>query len=133
MTRKLLRVWYISVAVVALMILFSTQVYKFWIGSDISIPLNLSILMGIYVLILTWDSIFISFINGIGKVKLQLYLAVFAGIVFIPLGIFFGKNFGLDVSGVLLAICIVLIPGAFLIPLQYRKIIKKTAEGIWNK
>ena len=132
-TSRLLKIWFICLAVVVIMVIFSAQVYEFWVGSGILVPFGLSILMGVYVLILAWDSIFISFINGIGKVKLQLYLSVFAGIFFIPLGIFFGKNFGLDVTGVLLALCIVLLPGAFLIFLQYKKIITKTAEGIWNK
>lgn len=132
-TQRLLKIWLICLGVIVLMIIFSNKVYELWVGTEISIPLSLSILMGVYVLILTWDSIFISFINGIGKVKLQLYLSVIAGIFFIPLGIILGKNFGLNVAGVVLALCIVLLPGALLIPLQYRKIITKTAQGIWNQ
>lgn len=132
-TNKLLRSWMIAAAVVILMIIFSTKVYYIWVGSNIAISIELSILMGVYVLILTWDNIYISFINGVGKIRLQLYLSVFAAIVFIPIAIILGKNFNFGVSGVLLGLCLSLLPGAVMIAVQYNKIIKSEANGIWNK
>jgi O-antigen/teichoic acid export membrane protein len=132
-TSRLLKIWFICLVVVVLMVIFSAQVYAFWVGSGILVPFSLSILMGVYVLILTWDSIFISFINGIGKVKLQLYLSIFAAVVFIPIAIILGKNFNLGITGVLLGLCLSLLPGAIMIAVQYNKIINSSAHGIWNK
>jgi len=133
MTYKLLRVWLIFALAVIIMILFSKNIYALWVGSEIHIPLSLSIFMGVFVLILTYDSIFISFINGIGKVKLQLYLSVISAISLIPFAILFGKILNFGLTGVIIAICVVLAPSPVLVTIQYLKIINKTAKGIWNK
>jgi O-antigen/teichoic acid export membrane protein len=80
---------------------------------------------------LNWNTINSYVLNGVGKIKLQLYLYIIAVIIFIPLAIFMGKQTG--ITGVVYAMCIVLLPGTILHPIQCIKIVNQKATGIWNK
>jgi uncharacterized membrane-anchored protein YitT (DUF2179 family) len=70
-------------------------------------------------------------LNGIGKIKLQLYLVIFTGLINIPLAIFFGKKIGL-VGISLTSILLFIFMGIFF-SIQTQKILNKTAVNIWNK
>jgi O-antigen/teichoic acid export membrane protein len=84
-----------------------------------------------WVLINAWNGIFSHFLNGIGKLKIQLYLGITSAIINIPLAIFLGKLIG--ISGVLLANVMLGFIGACIYPIQYRKIVTNKASNIWNK
>ena len=89
--------------------------------------------MAIFVALMTFEMVFVSFINGVGKIKLQLYTIILMMIINIPLSILLAKNMGLGVSGVILATSISLLFTAVLRPVQYFKIINNRAVGIWNR
>jgi O-antigen/teichoic acid export membrane protein len=129
--RKLSTVWKVVFIASIVMLVFSKNIYRVWIGDSVSISYSMSALVGIWILINIWNSIFSQFLNGVGRLKLQLYLGIFAAVLNIPLSIFLGKNIG--ILGVILASIIVGVAGALLYPLQYKKIIEKTAKGIWNQ
>lgn len=132
MINKLEKIWLIFAFVALLMLLFSNSVYSVWIGDKVSIPFNLSLLMFIYVLMYSWGSIYLTFINGVGKIKLQLIISVIAGLVNIPLSILFARNMNMGSSGVILATIVCLSYGPFISRIQYKKIINDNADGIWN-
>jgi len=64
---------------VLLLIIFARNIINVWIGSYINFSHSLVVLMGIYILISTWNRIYSCFLNGIGKIKLQMYSAIIAG------------------------------------------------------
>lgn len=130
---RLSQTWVLIFAMVIVMLLASQDFYKFWVGNDHQIPILLSILMGIFAIISTWNNIFAAFLNGLGKIKLQIYYSLFGMIINIPLSVFFAKSMNLGSSGVILATCICLSFGAILAPLQYYKLVNNKAFGIWNK
>lgn len=130
---RLSQTWILIFAMVIVMLLASQDFYKFWVGNDLQIPILLSILMGIFAIISTWNNIFAAFLNGLGKIKLQIYYSLFGMIINIPLSVFFAKSMNLGSSGVILATCICLSFGAILAPLQYYKLVNNKAFGIWNK
>jgi Na+-driven multidrug efflux pump len=113
------------------MILIARNVYLFWVGPSIEIPASLSIAMACYVIVSNWNNIYASFINGTGKIRLQLYSALAIGIVNIPLSILLGKYMGLGITGVVSASCICLCVSALWSPVQSFKLMNKTAAGIW--
>ncbi len=129
--RKVLQIWIGCFIIIMIMLFFSSDIYHLWVGDAIKIPFLLSTLMSVFVLLMTFSSIFTSFINGVGAVKIQMYTATISMIINIPLSIFFAKNLDLGSSGVILATCVSLSYSAILRPLQYYKIINKTARGIW--
>jgi O-antigen/teichoic acid export membrane protein len=132
-TKHLIYVWVISVAGVIGMVIVARQVYLHWVGPSIEISFSLSVAMALFVSISNWNNIFASFLNGSGKIRLQLYGSIAVGIINIPLSIGLAKYYGLGITGVVLASCACLIVSSFWAPLQYLKIVNKTATGIWAK
>lgn len=131
--KKLLIVWVLVVLGTIVLLAVSNVFYTFWLGDKVKIPFLLSLFMMLYVVIINWNNIFAFFLNGIGKIRLQLYYGIFVAILNIPLSIIFAKQFNLGSAGVLLATCLCLFSGSILAPLQYYKIINNKARGIWAK
>ncbi len=74
-----------------------------------------------------------TFINGVGKIKLQMYYAIFAMIINIPVSILFAKTLNMGSAGVILGTCVSIFVGSVFAPIQSIKILKGNAEGIWNR
>ena len=127
----LIKIWVAVVVCVALMLIIAQPVYHFWIGNAVNIPYRLSLFMGLYVIISSWNNIYAFFINGVGKVRIQMYSSILSCIFFLPLTYWLTPYMGVD--GVILAMCIVLLFSTGILPVQYHKIINRTASGIWNK
>jgi len=132
-TRKLTRFWLLILATVILMIVVSGPFYSIWVGDQIKIPFLITLFMGVFILISTWNNVYVYFINGTGKIRLQLYSSVISAAVNIPVSIYFARDLKLGAAGVIIATCICLFPGTILAPIQYFKILNKTAGGIWAK
>lgn len=132
-TNKLTKFWIGLVILAIVMVLLSGMFYHFWIGDKIEIPLLLSISMAFWMLISTWTSIFGNFLSGVGIIRLSLYHSLIMIVVNIPLCIFLAKYLNLGSVGVILGTCLCMLPQVFLHPIQYKKIITKTAKGIWAK
>lgn len=132
-TQKLLKIWIIFVLVILVMLGISREFYGIWTESRIKVPFLLSAFMGLYAIIQMWNNIFTYFINGVGKIKLQLYLSSIAGILNIPLSIMLAKTLNLGVTGVIMATSVCMLFGTFLIPIQYYKILNQKDEGIWGE
>ena len=129
--KNLLKIWGLLLLAVGIMLIISPWIYQLWIGSRIYIPFSLSLLVCCWVIINVWNGIFSNFLNGVGKIKLQLIFSVLAALANIPLAFYLGSRMG--VPGVILANVLIASSVAFLGPLQYSKIIKMKASGIWNK
>jgi len=113
------------------MFVFSNFIYRMWVGKEIKVPLTVSAVMAAYVIINGWCGIFSQFLNGVGKIKLQLYSGILGALINIPLAIFLGKHLG--IYGVVMSTAILGIISAVWSPIQYMKIINNKAKGIWNK
>ena len=129
--KKLQYMWIVLTICTILMLIISDYVYKLWIGSKMVVPFSISIVLAIYVVINVWNTIFSYFINGIGKIQLQLYSAIWCALINIPLAIMLGRSFG--ISGVILSTVILSLINSFWITLQYNKVINNKATGIWIK
>lgn len=115
-----------------IMIVFSDKFYSLWVGEQIEVPYLLTILMGMNTMIMLVSQLMSMTLNGIGKVKLQMYLGLFGAVINIPLSIFFASYLNLGISGIILATLISNLLAIIIFPLQVYKIINKTAKGIWN-
>lgn len=127
------KIWIIVPIILIVMICISDWVYDFWVGKNIKISINLSIAMAFYVAMLTFNMVYVYFINGISKIRLQFFTSLITMVINIPLSIFFGKYLGWGTTGVIISTCVCLGYSVILKPIQYFKIINKTAKGIWNK
>ena len=127
------KLWLIVPLGVFVMILISDSFYRLWLGDKVNIPFALTLSMATYVLILTFGMIYIQFINGTGKIKLQLLVSVVVMFLNIPLSIFFARNLGLGSSGVILGTSVCLAGPLIIWRMQYLKLMNGTAQGVWNK
>lgn len=131
--RGMIKIWIGIILIISVMLAVSAPFYSIWIGDKVQVPFMLSAFTALFVVVYLWYSIFIYFINGTGKIKLQLYTAVTVAIFNIPLSIFLAKNMGMGAAGVILGSCITYLPGAILGPIQYYKLVNGKATGIWGK
>jgi len=132
--RKLISIWFIATIGIVLMLAVSQPVYQLWVGNKVVVPFALSLSMALYVTISNWNSIFVSFLNGTGRIRLQLYSSIIIGFLNIPLAYVLVKYLHWGSAGVVAATSICLFMGGSIwAPIQYRKLINNTATGIWAK
>lgn len=130
---KLNKIWLIFVFITIFMLLFSSWIYKVWLSDRIQVPFMLSFLWAVYVLMQTYVSIYVNFINGVGKIQLQLYTSLFSIIMNVPLSVLFAKYMHFGVQGVIMGTMVSTLISLVLRPVQYNKIINNKASGIWDK
>jgi len=131
--KKLFMFWGLLILLIIFQLIFSAPFYKIWTHNTVSVPLNLSIVMSLYYIIFTLGGIFSNFLNGVSKIRLQLYFATSSMFLNILLAILFIKVFHMGVSGIPLATTIVTALVSIISYIQYRKITNLSATGIWNK
>jgi hypothetical protein len=73
------------------------------------------------------------FINGVGKIRFQLWLSLFLGFINVPLTFFMGSWINLGLTGILVSNILITVLGSFFGPFQYLLIIKQKARSIWDK
>jgi len=128
---KVRKVWVILIVLTIMLLSGSPWIYKMWVGDAVTVPFALSAAMGSYVIVYIWQTMHVFFLNGIGKIRLQLYLVIFSGLVNIPLAIFLGKKIGL--VGITLTSTLLFTFMGIVFSIQTKKILNKTALNIWNK
>ena len=129
--KKLKLIWLMISVVAIIMLVCANFMYRMWVGKGIPVPILMSAIMAAYVIVNAWCGIYSQFLNGVGKIKLQLYSGLFGALINIPLAIFLGKHIG--ISGVVLSTLILAMISAAWSPVQYNKLINHNAKGIWNK
>jgi len=130
---KVFRIWMVLSIVAIIMLIFSNIAYRLWVGTEIHVPIGLSIVMCVFVIISNWNNLFIYFINGTGKIRLQFYSSISVAVVNIPLSIYFAKNLHFGSTGIMMATCLCVAIGSIVSPIQFKKLINSKAAGIWNK
>ena len=127
--KRLKLLWALVFATALIMFIFSNFIYRIWVGKEIVVPISLSAVIAVYVILNAWNGIYSNFLNGVGKIKLQLYVALLGSLINIPLAIFLGKELG--IYGVILSTATISLTAAVISPIQYNKIINNKAHGIW--
>lgn len=127
------KLWLGLTVVIIIMIFAADTVYAAWLGNRVTVPHLLNACMGLFVAISCWNNITVAVVNGVGKIKLQLYYSLISAVVNIPLAIFFGYRLNMGSAGVILATVVSISIGSILSAMQARKLISGTANGIWNQ
>lgn len=98
---------------------FSSYAYNLWIGDKILITNILSFWILMYSLVTMFSSIYVTILNGMGLLKVQMYACLFSPFVFLGLCYMF-VHMGLGVHALLIAVIISNFNGYLLAPIQYR-------------
>ena len=130
---QLKKIWIFLIPVSLIMIMLAKTAFKIWIGdrSIISNSTTTSIFMGIYILIYARSAMFVYLINGIGKIRLQLYINLIICIIYIPTSIFACKWYG--INGIIVENIFVVSIHAVISQTQIKLLMNNKATGIWNK
>ena len=131
--KNIQKLWMFIPICLFLMVLGADWFYYLWIGDIVDVPPSLSYSMAFFVLLISYNTIYVYFINGIGKIRLQLIISIIVMTINIPLSILFASTFRWGSTGVILATCVCLIPSVIIFPIQYKKILNGSTYDIWNK
>ncbi len=131
--KKLLKIWGLISIMGIIMLIFSDKFYYLWIGDKVIIPFELSFALLLYFITLSFGGVFNMFINGVGKVKLQMYSGIIGAILFLLFAVILIKYFKVGIVGLVIASTVSNFYGLILAPIQYTKLINNKAKGIWSK
>lgn len=136
--KNLHKIFRYFIIVQLIILILSPAIYYIWVNfwikdanNMLNIPFIMSATVCLHFCSLCWLNMSIFPLNGIGKIKLQVYSSLFEMILFIPLSLILGKFWG--VIGVILAPTIIYIPRMIWAPIQLKKLVNNTSSGIWNK
>ena len=128
---RMKRLYVFLCILILLMVVFSPLVYQIWLDGKTSVPIGMTICVAIYVIVHSWDSLQVMLINGIGCVTLQTYVTLIGLFLHIPLSLFLGESFG--ALGVVMSMIAINILYSTIFTIQIRKLLHKTAFGLWIK
>ena len=114
-----------------MMIIVSPWVYQVWIGGACQVPIGMTIMVALYNLLLIMSMRYAYFLNGVGALRLQLYMTVMT-IIFIP-SVYIVCTLTDNILWLIAVMCICVAPSFFVNMIQFHKILNGTATGIWKK
>ena len=127
--KKMKKIWVYTALVITGMVIISPIVYKVWIGEKATVPFIMTVVVGLYVLLHSWDSLQVTLINGIGCVKLQSFVTLIGLACHIPLSLMLGQYFG--AYGVLISMTLIVTIYLMFFTTQIHKILNESARGFW--
>jgi len=131
--KKLVLIWLLMFLLSLVMLIVSNWFYFYWTGLDLKIPFSLSLLLSLFMLVSSWNGIFVAFINGIGKIKLQVYLSFLPIILMIPMSYVLVKYAGWGVSGIAFCMLFFNLISSSILTYQAYLVLNKKDKGIWSK
>lgn len=112
------------------MVILSPWVYDLWIGDKCHVPFSLTAIMALYVFLLVLSMRYSYFLNGIGALRLQLYMTIVT-VLYIPLAWLVSKGTG-DILWLMIVMCLCITPSIFINMIQFHKILHGKAKGLWR-
>lgn len=129
--KKLNSLWIWMALTIIFFYIISPYLIKFWINATINIPNIILLSTAIYILIVTRATISITLINGIGKIRVQMYVHLFFSIITIPLLLLITKYYGVGMG--IIFLCLNPLAHMYFSRKQLKLILTQKAQGIWLK
>lgn len=104
-----------------LMVLISPWVYNIWIGNEVSIQPILTLFVFLYIWVMMFGNVYVSILNGAGKLNVQMYACLISPFIFIGVFFFCNSILQLGVISVLIASILSNFNGFLLAPIQCHK------------
>ena len=131
--KNLIKIFLLFSFIGVLMVIISPLFFKIWIDNRVAISLSLVISLYLYNILQILSNIYLSIINGIGKIKLQLTITIIQAVFYIPLCVVLCKYLG--VIGIILSGIIMMVINCITYSIQCNKLINETVydRTIWFK
>lgn len=123
--------WMFSIGIGLVMLLLSSLFYKMWIGDSVKMPIEISVAMFVFVICQSLGSIFMTMINGLGTIRIQMITYILFALMAWPLFTILAHKFGL--VGIIAIPSIVCLVQGILGWIQLGKIVEQKAKGVWLK
>ncbi len=129
--KKLLKIYFLFCLLCLVLIIGHPLFFKLWIGNKLEIRTSVVCLMAVFILLQMFSNIYLSIINGIGKIRLQLYVTLLLALIYVPFSVYGGYIGG--VQGVILVAIVMISVNAVIYPIQYYKLMnmRNPVKGIW--
>ena len=129
--KRMNNIWLALVGVGLILVFISPFTYNIWLKDEIKPDFVLLGLLLIYMALWMRYTLYRTFMNSIGKIRLQFYITTAESILHIPFAVYMGTMFG--IYGVVFVMILSAVINSIWEPIQYRRILYNTAKGIWNK
>lgn len=130
---KLLKIWRVISLCCVVLLVCSPFVYRIWIGDSVHIPFILSASMCLYFICRCYGGTYNVFINGTGKIRLQSIALFVVVILYIPVVYLLAKVFNLGLISIPIALVITNFYSLFIAKMQYKRLMRNEARGVWNR
>ncbi|MBM6593022.1 lipopolysaccharide biosynthesis protein [Microvirga pudoricolor] len=122
--RRMIVLWIMMQACILIMVMNANWIYRAWTGDVTDISFSLSVANAIYVSLYAWNTVFITLLNGVGRIRLQFLLTLVVLAVFFPLTYGLAIVAGKGVVGIVWANCLCMAVFSIQAPLQCMRLIK---------
>jgi O-antigen/teichoic acid export membrane protein len=129
--QRLRKLWYLSVLAVVAMVVLANYVYQLWIGDQVQVSVEMNIANGLFAIIYAWNSIYLYFLNGTGKIRLQYFLTLIVLALYVPLTMLLLQGYR-HPSTIIYTNCLIQLLFSVFCYVQVDKILNKKVHGIWN-
>ena len=107
----------------------SPWLVRWWLGDVAVGSTALYVGFALYVVVTSWTSIWSIFLNGVGVFKVQMFAALLAATVNVPISLWFVRGLGLGEAGVIWGTVASLCLWSVIGPLEALRVVRK---GSWN-
>lgn len=126
--KKLYTLFLLMIIAVIAYSLYIQPLLKIWLHTELKFNKYMIYGFCIFVIIRVFIDLHAVFLNGIGKINVQLVLYLFAAIINIPLAIILIKHFNMGSEAVIFSASIAIAPMAIILPLQSLVLFRNIAK-----
>ena len=126
-----LKLWGLSVTRRFIMLADCQIFYHLWVGEKVIVPFTVSLCTLIYVCFFNLNNCVTYLINGLNKIRIQVFTSLVFTALYIVVVLLLGKQLGIE--GVVLSMAGSYACMSIIHLYQCRLLIKEKANGIWNK
>lgn len=130
---RIRKIFLLFVAGCTVVVLFTPAIFRLWIGEKADVPIVMAAAVAVMILLDMWIRIYDFFINGVGKIRVQMIVNIVMACLNIPLAYIFAVFCNMGAFGVVMASIISYGVSAIVSPIQAKKILNGTAKGVWDK
>lgn len=128
---RALKLWGLSVTGGFIMLAGCQIFYHLWVGEKVIVPFTVSLCTLIYVCFFNLNNCVTYLINGLNKIRIQVFTSLVFTALYIVVVLLLGKQLGIE--GVVLSMAGSYACMSIIHLYQCRLLIKEKANGIWNK
>lgn len=129
--RSAMRMWGLLVLGGCVMLAVSGLFYQLWVGESVTVPLELSLCVLLYICMFNLNCGVTALLNGLNKIRVQIITSLVVTALYLAVVILFGKELG--TMGIVLSMAASYLLMAAIHLYQCRLLIRGEAKGIWDK